>query len=263
MDMLNRRLMTPVFAMALLIGAAASGATTPAAAQSPLIQVAANPTFGSILTDSSGMSLYYLSSEAGSHLGCVGGCLGFWPPMVLPAGTTSVPAVAGVPGMFGVSRRTDVVGQVTYNGFPLYHFSKDAAAGDTHGAGIKAFGGVWQPVALTSAPLTTGFLRAVGANSTTASFLVEFSTPNPGQGIVFFGQGPGCTGLVEVGTQDMSAGTTTHMVNVVGNDLPGTVGDNGILPGATYSYEVGAITSTGVALDDHAGACYTVKVPAS
>jgi predicted lipoprotein with Yx(FWY)xxD motif len=262
MDMLSRRFITPIFAMALLTGALASRAAAPAAADGALIQVAANPTFGSILTDSAGMTLYYLSSEAGGHIGCAGGCLGFWPPMVMPAGTTSVPGVTGAPGKFGVSPRTDI-SQVTYNGFPLYHFVKDAAPGDTHGAGIKAFGGVWWPVTLTSAPLSTGFVRAVGTNSTTASFLVTFSTPSPGQGIIFFGLGPACIGLVEIGTQDLAAGTTTHMVNVVGNDLPGTVGDNGILPGTTYSYKVGAITSSGVAVDDHAGACYTVKVPAS
>jgi predicted lipoprotein with Yx(FWY)xxD motif len=234
-----------------------------AVADSPLVQVATNPTFGSILTDSAGMTLYYLSSETGGHLGCVGPCLGFWPPLTVPAGTTSVPAVAGAPGVFAISPRTDVAGQVTYNGMPLYRFSRDAAAGDTHGAGIKAFGGVWEPVALSSAPLGTGVVASVGVNGKTASFLVVFSTPKPGQGLIFFGQGPGCTGLVEIGTRDMTAGTTTHMVNVVGNDLPGTVGDNGILPGATYSYEVGAITSSGIAVDDHAGACYTVKIPAS
>jgi predicted lipoprotein with Yx(FWY)xxD motif len=261
--MRNRRFWRPFLASAFLLGAAVASGGVRGAEASPLIQVSNNPTFGPILTDSAGMTLYTLSSETGGHIGCAGGCLGFWPPMALPAGTTSVPTVAGAPGVFSTSPRTDFAGQITYNGLPLYHFVKDAAPGDTHGAGIKAFGGVWQPVTLGSAPLGTGFLRSVGATGTTASFLVTFSTPNPGQGLVFFGQGPGCTGLVEIGTQDMTAGTTTHMVNVVGNDLPGTVGDNGILPGATYSYEVGAITSSGITMDNNAGACYTIKIPAT
>src|SRR5205807_2612989 len=70
-------------------------------------------------------------------------------------------------------------------------------------------------------------------SAATASFTVTFSSQLPGQGEVYFGSGPGCLGLVEVATGDLHAGTTHHEVVISGNDLPGTVGNNGILPGAT------------------------------
>jgi hypothetical protein len=51
------------------------------------------------------------------------------------------------------------------------------------------------------------------------AFEVSFTSTNPGQGMVYFGSGPGCSGLVEVATRDAGAGTTNHRVLVVGNDL--------------------------------------------
>jgi phospholipase C len=66
------------------------------------------------------------------------------------------------------------------------------------------------------------------------AFEVSFTSSTSGQGEVYFGSGPGCQGLVEVATRDAGTGTTDHRVLVQGNDLPGTVGDNGIVPGATY-----------------------------
>jgi phospholipase C len=94
-------------------------------------------------------------------------------------------------------------------------------------------------------------------------FEVTFSSAAPGQGIVYFGSGPGCRGLVEVATRDAGAGTTNHRVLVVGNDLPGTVGDNGIVPGTTYWYEVVTSTRSGTEIDNNGGQCYSVAIPAA
>jgi hypothetical protein len=93
-------------------------------------------------------------------------------------------------------------------------------------------------------------------------FEVSFTSSKSGQGMVFFGPGLGCRGLVEVATQDAGAGTTNHRVLVTGNDLPGTIGDNGIIPGTTYWYEVVTISSAGQQIDNNKGACYSVTVPA-
>jgi hypothetical protein len=97
----------------------------------------------------------------------------------------------------------------------------------------------------------------------TASFTVSFGSSQPGQGQVYFGSGPGCSGLVEVATGDRFAGSTAHAVQVTGNDMPGTVGDNGIQPGATYWYEVMTVTASGVEMDDNNGSCYSVTIPSS
>jgi hypothetical protein len=97
----------------------------------------------------------------------------------------------------------------------------------------------------------------------TASFTVTFPSAVPGQGEVLFGSGPGCLGLVEVATHDLHPGTTAHTVVVTGNDLPGTVGNNGILPGATYWFETVTVSSAGAEIDDNGGRCYRVTIPTS
>jgi hypothetical protein len=103
-------------------------------------------------------------------------------------------------------------------------------------------------------------LGALAATSQ-AQFTVSFTTTRPGQGMVYFGSGPGCNGLVSVATRDSGAGTTSHTVAVQGNDLPGSVGDNGIIPGATYWYETVAVTSSGQVIDNNKGQCYKVTIP--
>jgi hypothetical protein len=103
-----------------------------------------------------------------------------------------------------------------------------------------------------TSPSTTG---------TSASFTAWFDSAAPGRGMVLFGSGPGCSGLVETATQDQGAGTPSHMVEVQGNDLPGTVGDNGIQPGVTYWYEVVTVTKSGTEVDNNGGKCYSVTVP--
>ncbi len=45
--------------------------------------------------------------------------------------------------LLGTITRDDGTTQVTYNGWPLYHFSGDTASGDTNGQGLEEFGGLW------------------------------------------------------------------------------------------------------------------------
>jgi hypothetical protein len=92
-----------------------------------------------------------------------------------------------------------------------------------------------------------------------AHFTVLFTSETAGQGEVYFGTS--CTGLVSVGTRDLDAGTAEHEVVVTGNDLPGTVGDIGIVPGETYYLEAVTVTSSGTVIDNNDGACYTVTIP--
>jgi phospholipase C len=99
------------------------------------------------------------------------------------------------------------------------------------------------------------------ALSEEGGFEVSFTSSQPGQGEVYFGSGPGCLGLVEVATRDAGAGTTDHRVLVEGNELPGTVGDNGIVPGTTYWFEAVTVTGSGTEIDTNGGTCYSVTVP--
>lgn len=133
---------------------------------------------------------------------------------------------------------------------------------------IAAFGmlpnGAFHVVVLEPQRRTTaaqGSLDMAGATGASASFTVRFDSTVAGQGQVLFGSGPGCSGLVETATQDQGAGTTSHTIQVQGNELPGTVGDNGIVPGATYWYEAVTMTASGKEVDDNGGKCYSITIP--
>ena len=47
----------------------------------------------------------------------------------------------------GTITRGDGTTQVTYNGHPLYLYTKDKDDGDTYGQGIKSFGASWYVLA--------------------------------------------------------------------------------------------------------------------
>jgi hypothetical protein len=100
---------------------------------------------------------------------------------------------------------------------------------------------------------------SAGTITESASFTVNWTSTTPGTGMVLFGTGPGCTGLVQVATRDLGAGTTNHTVVVTGNDLPGTVGDIGIQQGQTYWYEI--VMAGSSTPDNNEGTCYSVTVP--
>jgi predicted lipoprotein with Yx(FWY)xxD motif len=118
----------------------------------------ANSKLGSLLVDAKGMTLYTLTN-AGKPIACTSQCATFWPPLLLPSGTTTANGAAGVNGL-GVTAMNGGE-QVTEHGDPLYRFSKDKAPGDTNGEGISSFGGTWHAVKTTAAaladtPTTTG-----------------------------------------------------------------------------------------------------------
>lgn len=114
-----------------------------------------------------------------------------------------------------------------------------------------------------AAPTTSWQVSASSGGGQSTSFTVRFSSTNSGQGYVLFGSGPGCQGLVETATQDKGAGSTQHTVVVSGNDLAGTVGDNGIIAGVTYWYEVVTAGASGVETDNNGGTCYSITIPSN
>lgn len=110
-------------------------------------------------------------------------------------------------------------------------------------------------------PRAIPVVTTAGPGSTISRFTVDFTSTNPGQARVLFGPGPNCWGLTMTATGDQGAGTTHHVFVVTGNELPGTVGDIGITPGATYWYETVTVTKSGVETDNNGGKCYSVTVP--
>ncbi|HEY3341776.1 MAG TPA: hypothetical protein VGK81_07150 [Anaerolineae bacterium] len=86
---------------------------------------------GTILVDQKGWTLYGFLTDNNGPSTCYGVCETFWPPLL----TSGLPvAGSGVnQGLLGTTMRTDGTTQVTYNGWPLYYFSRDTGPGDMRG----------------------------------------------------------------------------------------------------------------------------------
>jgi len=101
------------------------------------VQLSNNASLGKILTDSSGKSLYFFSKDTKNTSACVDGCLANWP--VFFEETIDVDAGLSISD-FATITRADGSKQTTYQGWPLYYFVNDAAAGDTNGDNVNS---VW------------------------------------------------------------------------------------------------------------------------
>ena len=124
--------------------------------------VASNARFGQFLVDGAGRTLYHFDRDVGGTIACTSSCASVWPPLLLPAGADRPTSTASLTGLSAVTR-PDGGRQVTYQGRPLYRYSRDAKAGDTNGEGV---GGVWHVATVTAAAATTTAVPA--ATATTA-----------------------------------------------------------------------------------------------
>jgi predicted lipoprotein with Yx(FWY)xxD motif len=118
----------------------------PATAQMPTsqtytIMTANSSVVGIYLTDSSGMTLYHLTTDAGKDMStCTDAtCTRLWPPFYTAA--INVPPNLN-PSDFGTIT-VDGYKQTTFKGWPLYHYSGDQKAGDINGQGLL---GAWSVV---------------------------------------------------------------------------------------------------------------------
>ena len=104
------------------------------------VNVAEVGTFGQALVDAEGRSLYLFTNDTQNSgtSSCTGECLVNWPPLFTDGEPVAGEGVDAA--MLGTITLPDGTSQVTYNGWPLYYFQKDTAAGDTNGQGV---GGVW------------------------------------------------------------------------------------------------------------------------
>jgi predicted lipoprotein with Yx(FWY)xxD motif len=100
---------------------------------------------GSILTNSSGFTLYEFSRDHGSVDSCakIHGCLQAWPALKTSGRPSAGPGVKS--SLLSSVRIAGGVSQVTYAGHPLYTFSEDSR-GATDYVGVEEFGGTWDAV---------------------------------------------------------------------------------------------------------------------
>jgi len=115
------------------------------------VNVAESTEYSTILVDGDGLSLYIFMADTQnggtSACGDDDGCTEEWPPLLSQGSPIAGDGVDAT--LLGTITRDDGSIQVTYNGWPLYHFHDDAAAGDTNGEGLEEFGGLWYLVNAT------------------------------------------------------------------------------------------------------------------
>lgn len=151
-------LATAAFALTLVVmlpggsaGAAGSHAKTVTISTADISGV------GTVLTTSSGLTLYRFTEDKPGTSTCTGACATIWPPLLAPKG-------AHVSGPHGVKGLTLVnVGdghwQVAFHELPLYRFEGDKKQGQAHGQNV---GAEWFAVLKSGIPTSA----AVGAPAT-------------------------------------------------------------------------------------------------
>jgi predicted lipoprotein with Yx(FWY)xxD motif len=102
---------------------------------------------GDIVVDGKGMTLYVFSkdTQGGQTSACTGGCATAWPAAL--ADTT--PTLTGITGAVTMIPTATGGKQLALNGWPLYYFAKDKAAGDILGQGVATS---WYVVDATGTP---------------------------------------------------------------------------------------------------------------
>lgn len=104
------------------------------------VNVFSDDTYGDILVDSNGFSLYLFVPDKTGKSTCYDQCANVWPPLISDGNPTKGDAVTAPIGT--ISRKNGAI-QVTIAGHPLYKYKRDKQPSDTNGQDIKGFGGEW------------------------------------------------------------------------------------------------------------------------
>ncbi|WP_309066572.1 COG4315 family predicted lipoprotein [Microbacterium sp.] len=96
----------------------------------------ADSSLGEIVVDGEGMTVYMFDkdTQGADKSACEGECLQNWPVVTVDSES---PEVEGVTGEVGTIAGPDGEMQLTLNGWPLYYFAGDSAAGDVKGQGVN------------------------------------------------------------------------------------------------------------------------------
>jgi len=105
--------------------------------------VAESADHGKYVVDGTGKTVYMLDKDNATTSTCHDACATEWPPLLAQNGTPKAMDPSIDDGSITVIQRKDGTQQVAYDGHPLYHYSKDTAAGQLNGAGKSDEFGNW------------------------------------------------------------------------------------------------------------------------
>lgn len=110
------------------------------------VKVSESQEYGKYLTDADGRALYLFTAdtqgegEAKAEVSCSGECLQAWPPLYT-AGEPQAGDMVDAAKLDTIEHDGKMM--VTYSGWPLYYFVKDAGPGQTTGQDVHSYGGEW------------------------------------------------------------------------------------------------------------------------
>ena len=94
-----------------------------------------------VLTNASGLTLYWFAPDTSTSSTCTGSCAIYWPPV-----SGSPTAGPGVTGRLGTIKRSGGGLQATYDGHPLYTYIGDRGPGQANGNDLDLNGGFWYDI---------------------------------------------------------------------------------------------------------------------
>lgn len=186
------------------------------------VNVAYKPGIGFYLTNATGSTLYFRSSDPGDGTStCTGGCVKNW-PLFYVSNLQVAPPLSQT--SFTVVNRPDGAKQLAYNGYPLYYYIKDVKVGYAIGQGLGRF---FACCTVTSTSVATTTTTSGGANVAKVSIVKGASTNQSSTGY-----SPG-TITVVIGVNNTvtwaSSDATIHTVT------------SSSVPSGAQSFESGAI----------------------
>ena len=108
-----------------------------------VVKLQTSPTLGQYLTDNQGKALYVFSNDADGKNNCTGGCVTAWPIFSGEVPTQQQLGEGLSATDFGVITNSDGKKQITYKGWPLYHFSPKGVPEPANATTGDGAGNVW------------------------------------------------------------------------------------------------------------------------
>ncbi len=112
------------------------------------------PGLGLALVDAAGRTLYVFKPDARSKVTCTGGCAQLWPPLKISSGAKASAVGSVSSSLLGSDPDPEGGSVVTYDGWPLYSYAADTAAGQASGQGIETNGGPWYVISPSGGVIT-------------------------------------------------------------------------------------------------------------